>query len=150
VHALGVGGLDLRIGELQGPAEPRRLAREPDQLSLAEALLDELPSEPRGLHARRAHVGGIEELDLGEHLPARGAPLADRADDGLGGLLALGDEMSHRPDVGVVEVAGRQVPQEVADRPDAQPFQKLGRPVADTRQRLDLQVEARRAIPQRR
>src|SRR5438067_13060113 len=126
VDALGIRGLDLRVRQLERTAEPRGLARKPDELPGPEPLLDELLAEPRRLHAGRSHVRRVEQLDLGHHLAARGPALADRADDRLGGLLALGDEMADRSDVREVEVARRQMPEELADGPDPQALQELG------------------------
>ena len=63
---------------------------------------------------------------------------------------ALRDEMADRPNVGVVEVTRREMPEEIADRSDPEPFEELRRLAADAGQRLDLEVEARRVIPQRR
>ena len=150
VHPLGVGRFDVRARELdRGPVE-RRLAGEPDQLPLAEALFDELPAEPRRAHPRGGMIRGIDQLDLGQQLAARGAPLADPADDRLGGLLLPHPELLERLDLGEVEMAGRKVPEEIADGADAEPLEEPDRLVPDARQRPDLQVEAGRATPRRR
>ena len=95
-------------------------------------------------------IRGIDQLDLGQELAARGAPLADPADDRLGGLLLPHPELLERLDLGEVEMAGRKVPEEIADGADAEPLEEPDRLVPDARQRPDLQVEAGRATPRRR
>ena len=95
-------------------------------------------------------VSRVDELDLGEHLSARGAPLADPADDRLGRLLSSDAQLLQRLELAEVEVARGEMPEEVADRADPKPLEELHGLAADAGQGLDLQVEAARAIPPRR
>ena len=110
MHRLRRGALDLRVRELEGAPEPLHLPREAHELALGVALLDELAAEPRRTDARRRAIRGIEELDLGHELPARGAALADVPEDRLDRLVVFGANAPDRREGGVVEIRPGQVP----------------------------------------
>src|SRR3989441_10727528 len=141
MHGFRRGALDLRVRELERAPEPLHLPGEAHELALGVALLDELPAEPRRAHVRRRAVRGIEKLDLGHELPARGAALADVPEDRLDGLVVVGADAPQRGERGVVEIRPGQVPQEVADAADLEPLEELARIVADAGKTRDREIE---------
>src|SRR5439155_140383 len=86
-------------------------------------LLDEGTAEPRGAHLRRRSVL-LEQLGLREQLAPSGAALRDLTEDRDGALFLLRDESAERAEPGEILVARRKVPEQVADRPDAEPLDK--------------------------
>src|SRR5207253_7680550 len=89
-------------------------------------LLDEGTAEPRGAHLRRRSVL-LEQLGLREQLAASGTALRDLTEDRDGALFLLRDESAERAEPGEILVPRRKVPEQVADRPDAEPLEQLRR-----------------------
>ena len=97
----------------------------PHPRALAEALLDELLPEPGGLQRARCPVGLGASASVSS---PRGASLGDATENRLDGLLAARAHRAERQRVPVVLVAARQVPEQIADRPDLEPREELADP----------------------
>ena len=103
-------------------------------------LLDEGTAEPRGAHLRRRSVL-LEQLGLREQLAPSGTALRDLTEDRDGALFLLRDESAERAEPGEILVPRRKVPEQVADRPDAEPLEQLRRFGADPGEPDGGQVE---------
>jgi hypothetical protein len=111
------------------------------ELSLGESLFDELTAEPRRLDGRGRSILGIDELDLRHDLAAGGAALPDLPQDRFHGLLLVGADSTQRRELRIVEIGPRQVPEQIADRPDLEAFEQLLRAFADAGQGRHRQIE---------
>ena len=140
VDRLGVGALEGRLAELQRASVPFHVARKTDALALAMRLFHKGAAEPRGAHVRRRSVL-LEELRLRQELPARGPPLGHASDHRDRGLLLARDERVEWPVLREIVVPRRQVPEQVANRPDLEPLEELLRLKPDARQASHVEVE---------
>src|SRR6266540_7379468 len=83
----------------------------------------------------------VQQLHFGHELAARGAALADPAEDRLDGLLLLRAHALERRELREVDVRSRQMPQEIANGADLDPVKQLRRVVSDPGKRCHRKLE---------